>query len=716
MDQKIIYFRIILVLLLLFCVNSCSHSPWLTFNDASVKELAENFGSPPVEYSMTFYWGWDGEITEEVIARDLDAFKERGVHIVTLESGYDMGSPYLSEGWFNLVKKTVELARERDMRVWIVDEGKYPSGFAGGKFSSDAPELRMQALVVADEIQLEQGDSISKILANDVVSALALNLTDSTNQIIDISTGTLQWTAGKDPWKIMLIKHEYRSSPTRAVNNPSRGKDPSNSLCDYLNPGATDKFIEFTHEEHKKYVGEEFGKTVLGFRGDEPDYSIRGIPWTPHIFTRFEEHKGYDVEPYVASFFIRHPTDEQRRIRADYWDVWSDLFAENFFKIQAEWCAENDLDYLVHLNKEDNMMALVDHEGDFFKLMRYVQMPGIDAIWNQIWPDKVANYPKYASSVSNVYGKPRAFTESFAAYRIRPDIVQAKWVLDYQLVRGINMVEVMFVPASSNGQLGLRGWTADDQFPAMAKYIHRASYMLSQGRPAAQIAVYHPTTSMWLGDRESNESTLNIMQQLLEHQRDFDFIDEHALSSLLVIEKKAFRNQSGQYYHTILVPSVTAMSSQAVERLKRFVDTGGQVVFLGKKPSILVGRTFRDASAPGDMSWALHEPSGEITDRVMELLPPADVKLERYCPSIKYLHRTLQDGDMYFFFNESADKQLNQAILSGKGQVQVWDAMTGKIEIMPEVKVKKGTARLELELDPYESKFILIGKKLTQTK
>ncbi|KPK79540.1 MAG: hypothetical protein AMS27_17910, partial [Bacteroides sp. SM23_62_1] len=424
--------KVVLFIIIFLSTVACNKRQWQNFNDTGVDEIATNFQSPPVEYSMTFYWGWDGEITEEVIARDLDAFKERGVHIVTLESGYDMGSPYLSEGWLEMVKRTVELARERDMRVWIVDEGKYPSGFAGGKFTTDAPELRMKALVVADRIELAGGDTLTRQISEDIVSAVAVNLLDSTNQILDIQSGVLQWAAPEGQWNVVLIKHDFRSSPTRAVNNPTRGKDPSNSLCDYLDPVATQQFIEFTHEQHKKYIGSEFGRTVLGFRGDEPDYSIRGIPWTPQIFAVFEKRKGYDVRPYVASFFTPRLTEKQKRIKADYWDIWSDLFGESFFKVQADWCAGHNMEYLVHLNHEDKMIELVRSEGDFFECMSHVQMPGVDAIWNQIWPDKVADYPKYASSAAHMFGKPRAFTESFAAYHIQPDVVQAKWVLDHQ--------------------------------------------------------------------------------------------------------------------------------------------------------------------------------------------------------------------------------------------------------------------------------------------
>ena len=699
----------VFLFIFLLSMDSGTRRTWQKFNDTSVDEIAANFQSPPVEYSLTFYWGWDGKMTDEVIARDLDAFRERGVHIVTLESGYDMGSPYLSDDWLNLVKRTVELARERDMRVWIVDEGKYPSGFAGGKFTTDAPELRMKALVVADRIEPEKGDTIVRQLSEDIVSAIAVNMTDSTNQILDMQSGQLQWIVPEGKWEVILIKHDFRSSPTRAVNNPTRGKDPSNSLCDYLDASAVRQFIAFTHEQHQKYIGEEFGRTVLGFRGDEPDYSIRGIPWTSQIFTEFKKRKGYDIQPYVASFFAPSPTMEQQKMKADYWDVWSDLFGENFFKVQADWCAAHNMEYLVHLNHEDKMMALVRSEGDFFECMRHVQIPGVDAIWNQIWPDQLSDFPKYASSAAHVFGKPRAFTESFAAYRVRPDVRQAKWVLDYQFVRGINMVEVMFVPASSNGQLGLSGWTAAEQFPSVARYIHRASYLLSQGRPTAQIAVYYPTTSMWLGNEESDDHVLYIMQQLLEHQRDFDFVDENALDSMLVLEKGSFRNLSGQYYRTIIIPSVISISKVALDRLKSFTALGGKVVFLGHEPSLIIGKTFLNASGPSDLSWAIREPSGKLTPDVIEALPQPDVELDHFCPSVKVIHRRLSDADLYFFFNESTEIQKCSAIIAGNGDAQLWDAINAKIEVISSNSSVEGKKQLNLKFEPYETKFIISG-------
>jgi hypothetical protein len=684
--------------------------PWQKISNPKVAEVASNFKSPPAEYSMTFYWGWDGPVTEEVIKRDLDEFKSKGVRAVTLEPGYNM--EYLTPGWFDMVKVAVEQASARGMKVWLVDEGKYPSGFAGGKFSKERPDLRMQALVLAERIEVASGETLSRKLSPEAVSVLAMNRTDNTSQAFDISNGEINWTAPEGNWQVLIVEHQFRTSPTRAVNNPTRGKDTSNSLCDYLDPAATRQFIEFTHEQYKKYVGKEFGKTVLGFRGDEPDYSIRGIPWTPKIFVEFERRKGYDVKPYVASFFLQSDlTEEQRKAKADYWDVWSDLFGENFFGVQAKWCAEETIEYLVHLNHEDKMPDLIRSEGDFFRCMRHVQMPGIDAIWSQIWMNKVSDYPKYASSAAHLFGRPRAFTESFAAYKPAPSVEQAKWVLNHQLVRGINMVEIMFVPASSKGLSGMRGWLATEEFPQVARYLNRACYILSQGHPTAAIALYHPTMSMWLGDEEANDSTLEIMQQLLEHQRDFDVVDDRSVGSLLKLEGSDLVNLSGQRYRTVIVPSAIAMSKAAMDKLHSFADKGGSVIFIERTPSMVVEKSFLNASSAPDYSWAKCTQSAKLTSALLQELPEPDVLLEEECPAIKYTHRRWRDAELYMFFNESQEKQSRKATLTGSGQVQVWDPTSGDIELLTGASSENGFVNITLELEPYGTKFIVIGLK-----
>lgn len=721
--MKKISFLIIVTIIANIHLNA--QRPWQQFSDIGTREIAANFKSPPSEYGMILWWGWDGPMTDTVIKRDLDRIKEMGFRGVMVEAGYGMTAKYLSPEWFTLVKIAVEEAKTRGMRVWIEDEGKYPSGFAGGKFSNERPDLKMQGLVVTERIDAKGGESISKKLPYYTISAAAFNNDDKTSRIFDVSSGELNWQVPEGNWRIFLVGSRFRSSVTRSVNNPARGKDTTASLFDYLNPLATRQFIYWTHEQYKKYIGSEFGKTFMGFMGDEPDFAY--TPWTPEILKEFKARKGYDVTPYLASFFVPQPNEETKRIKADYWDVWSDLFRDNFFKVQSDWCRENNIEYIVHLNHEDQVPGLVKSSGDFFKNMRYVSVPGVDAIWSQIWMDHVADYPKLASSASHLYGRPRAFTESFAAYTYRPTVPQAKWVLDYQLVRGINSVQIMFMSASTartspvaapaNSSPGTpaqavrrTSFFMSDTFPPIANYINRATYLLSQGKPASRLGVYFPTSSMMYGDNESNTSVLEISRQLMENQRDFDFIDEQALSSILTLDNGTLINLSGQSYQTILIPSISVISKTSLLKLKEFASAGGKVIFIGTLPLLVTEKSFLNAVKTDELKWAIHELSGKLTAGILEALPTPDLKIDKIYPQVKYLHRTLKDADLYFIFNESKESVSFNVSLSGNGKANIWDAASGQILPLKSIVSRKGRTNTQLKLKGWETRFIIIRK------
>src|ERR1035438_8752996 len=331
-----------------------------------------------------------------------------GFQAVTVQAGVGMPFAYLSPEYFAFFRKFVDEAKQRNLRVWIVDDAGYPSGFAGGKFTAEKPEFRMQALEIVQKIPIAGGAVVNRELPPGTVSAAAVDQNGNALPI-PLKGNTLTWTAPDGAWTVLIADHEFRTSPTRSDTNPQHVKDTSQSLEDYLDPLATQQYLSFTHEQYKKYVGDEFGKTIMGFRGDEPDYSISGLPWTPKFFERFREIKGYDVQPYVALFAQTpsrrdpgipiHLTPEQIRIKGDYYDVFSQMFAAGFFKPQGNWCAANHLEYQVHLNHEELEMELVHSEGSFFRDMRAVEVPGIDAIWHQIWKDTISDYPRLASSV-----------------------------------------------------------------------------------------------------------------------------------------------------------------------------------------------------------------------------------------------------------------------------------------------------------------------------
>jgi hypothetical protein len=510
--------------------------------------------------------------------------------------------------------------------------------------------------------------------------------------------GHLQWTApaGTGSWELTFIRHAYRTSPTRNDNGIDGGgtKDSLYSLIDFLDPVATDTYLKLIYGAYEKAVGDEFGKTVLGFRADETDYT--GVsPWTPKLLETFQAMKGYDFKPYIPMIFGGgRLTPEAERAKADYWDVWSAMFRDNFYKRMQDWCVARNMEFCVHLNHEEKMLGrgegMISNEGSFWRDMLYVGVPGIDNL-NQIRPGIVADFPKIAASAAHVNGRPQVWEEEGGGTGAK-----GKFVADYNLVHGVNFNNIRGLNTDGGSEIG--------------HYVSRSQVLLAIGRPAAQVALFHPTDSMWLGDQTSDDVTVKLVTELMEHQIDFDHIDSDGLASEVTLDGAGLKNLSGQVYRGVVVPTSTVITKAVLARLHAFAAAGGKVVFVGSTPTMVEDENFLNAGGPPDLSFATLEPKPEITERVIAALPPPDVKLDTPSPAILYIHRSLQDGEVYFFFNQSNETQTRTATLAGSGQVSVWDAASGTIHLLDGVTQTAASVTVPLTLTNYEARFIVIKK------
>lgn len=714
--------------------------PWQKLQMPTAAQVRARWTVPPPEYGPEPYYGLNGPVTLETVRHDLDTMQSLGFRAVTVQYGYGSDRPYLSPEYLQFFRDFVLEAKKRNMRVWIVDDAGYPSGFAGGKFTTEHPELRMQALVPASRTVVTANGTFDQSVPPETVAITALSANGSKALQIPFANGRARWVAPEGQWTVYVIEHAFRTSPTRSDTNPERVKDTSQSLEDYLDPAATAQFLSFTHEAYKRVVGDEFGKTILGFRGDEPDYSISGLPWTPAFFDRFEKTKGYDIRSFLAAFLQPRGaklTPEQLRARADYYGVFADMFRDGFFKPQGEWCAANELEYQVHLNHEEQQLALAHSEGDFFRDMQYVQIPGIDTIWHQIWTDTISDFPRFASSAAHVYGHPRAFTESFAAYHPMPDINMARYILNEEFVRGVNLVEVMYFPATSTpNHGGPMPFMRDPGFPALMHYTSRISYLMSMGRPAADVALLLPAESLWMGDAAADNTFVTTERLLSEHQIDFDIVGEDAIGSQLGIERGAFISGSGTAYTTVIVPRAELLPARLVARLRSFAGGGGHVIFLGVQPSFIGGKNDLDArrATAADFRWAtvlpfdlpptptppMRPPSSppeplnvppELLRGITSAIAPPALSLLRPSASLRYIHRVLSDGTVFLLFNESSDVLRDEAVLHVRGKIiELWDPETGDVHPVANAtrRVSKQDLHVDLSLAPYATEVLVV--------
>jgi hypothetical protein len=732
-----------------------AQQPWQKMQMPTAAAMAKAWLTPPSEYGPEPYYGLNGPVTLESVRQDLDVMKSLGFRAVTVQAGGGMAQPYLSPEYFAFFKQFVQEAKERDLRVWIVDDIGYPSGFAGGRFSSEKPTLRMQALSIEKRLPVHSGDTLTVPIKAETVAVTAQSSSGERIAVTIPGDGQLRWTAptGQE-WTVLVVEHVFRTSPTRSDTNPTHQKDQSQSLEDYLNPAATQAYLQFVHQQYYDAMSEAFGTTILGFRGDEPDYSISGLPWTPAFFERFKRLKGYDVRPYVAALIAAQTsrgqvpttlTAEEMRAKGDYYDVFSQMFRDGFFKPQAEWCTAHRVEYQVHLNHEEMELALVKSEGEFLRDMKYVQVPGIDSIWHQIWTDTISDFPRLAASAAHVYGHPRAFTESFAAYRPAPDITMARYILNEQIVRGVNLVETMYYPATPplkaenisarpERKGGPPEVMRDPAWPALMLYVQRLSYVMSMGRPAAEVALYLPSSSMWLGDAASDTAFVATEQMLSERQIDIDIINNDALASDLKSGKGSFETLSGNRYRTVIVPSPLVMSETELERLRVFAKGGGKVLFLGRTPSMIYNRTILDARAATsrEFAFATIETSAQLpATPTPPAQPPAEALKPQIVPSaieaavtrvvrahtvaldtpdtaLKVMARRLADADVDLIFNESTEAKTPSATFHSKGtRAELWSPQDGTVTTLPSTH-SEGAVTIKLNLKPYETELIVI--------
>ena len=88
------------------------------------------------------------------------------------------------------------------------------------------------------------------------------------------------------------------------------------------------------------------------------------------------------------------------------------------------------------VSRGGNGEDMTKNEGSFWRDMRYIGVPGVDNL-NQIGPGIVADFPKLAGSAAHLFGRPQAWTEAGGGVG-----QNGKFVFDYQLVRGINYMNI----------------------------------------------------------------------------------------------------------------------------------------------------------------------------------------------------------------------------------------------------------------------------------
>jgi hypothetical protein len=275
--------------------------------------------------------------------------------------------------------------------------------------------------------------------------------------------------------------------------------------------------------------------------------------------------------------------------------------------------------------------------------------------------------------------------------------------------------------------------------PAYHKYVTRCSYILSQGSSVADILYLNPEGAphVFRAPKSALEGT-----EVLPDKRGYSF---DGCSPKLLKEAQVRNNRivfpGGASYRVLVLPEVETMTPELLTKIAGLVKAGATVVGNPpvKSPSLVnYPECDKLIQTLVDELWgkkqiiksnALHTTSknsaGQLStelyssyDSTAALLHKLGVNPDFTASgSIRYNHRSLADREIYFISNRTDHPVEDVCIFrDGTLNAELWDAVTG--EIRPLFNLKKAATGISLpvKLDASQSFFVVFNKTKSSIK
>ena len=606
-----------------------------------------SFISPDVAHAPMYIWVWNDICTREIIDTQLAEMQKLGIkafYILPEPKHFRPGSmptnlepDYLSDEYFELCAYAVKRGKKLGMRCWIYDEGGWPSGSACGKVMKDHPEFGRETLECCEHL-FKKGE-VYKKSKSDILTAFVNDRE--------------------------IIEDGYTFTADSVVTEYFIEKDTDSNYPDLLNKSATEYFIEITH---KKYILDDNITAVFTDEPKAPEWAFNR-----ELADKYESVYGESILPYLPLLAERvEVTEENVHVLYRWYDLCSQAFCENFLLTCKKWANDNGVAFTGHMDKDHSPLGCM-HGGGNFNLMRALRcldIPGIDVIWRQIYPqDKIDKkddmngyngfYPRYASSAAAQNGTKLAMSEILGVAGAAVTYDMMRYIVGYQVVRGINIFNPFNFPLGRKDALlaqELPIFTETQPYYKHLKqfneYVERLSYISTVGERICETGLYYPVSDFQgriKADVVAKEYD-SLGRTLEDMMVDFDIVDDDVIQTatgindgVLCIGKAVYRN--------IIIPENAFIPQETQKALDEFIKGGGKV---------------------------LHSPS--------DLAPV--IKTDK--KGLRAMHRKTENAELFFLFCECENNgeygvclpSVNGYILDPeKGELQQLETQNGVLNI-----------------------------------
>jgi hypothetical protein len=707
-------------------------------------ELERVFQSPPEDSKIMMRWWWFGPaVTHAELEREMRLMKEAGVGGFEVQPVYPLTLDDPAKGWANLrylspefldaVRFTANVARQLGLRMDMTLGSGWPYGGPHISHSLAAGGLRVERVPVpwgTTQLPLPKVNAGERFIEAFVAQGSAKSFDGETvHEVTEVKNGELRLPP--PPGGPRVVLYFIAGKTGMMVKRPAVGAE--GFVLDHYRQAALDRHLAAVGEPLVEAAGPSSIRSMFC-----DSLEAYGSDWTLDLLEEFRRRRGYDLRPYLPAL-VGEAGSQTKAIRHDWGQTLSELFNENFLLPLEQWCHRHNV--LLRAQAYGIPPAELSSYS-FVDLPEGEQSDEGGRRWNNFTP------ARWASSAAHHYGRPVVSGETWTwihspVFRATP--LDLKAGADEQFLEGITQLVGHGWPYSPQGA-EMPGWffyaagALNENnpwwpvMPDLALYLQRVSFMLRQGRPANDIALYLPEHDAWaqfaaghvnLWEKTWRRLGPTIIPRLLEAGYGFDMVDDDVITRLGHIEKGKL-SVNDQRFSVIVLPGVERIPAATVGKLAEFVRQGGILIATRRLPNAAPGfldavqSTAKVAGLVKELFAGRSAPAHFIADESKALVPalrrlyPQDVTLSIPTPALGFIHRTSGLGEIYFIANTSSQRvSIAATFRAVGGKPEWWDPMTGEVSGAEVVKRPNGATTIPLDLEPYGSRLLLFAARET---
>lgn len=663
-----------------------------------------------VDRDCIFPFLWVHGESHERLQEEIEAIYNSGLREFCVESRTH--DNFCEEQWWNDFTFILEYATSKNMKVWLLDDKHFPTGYANGAIEKKYPHLRrkcVRTICVDVSGPLAEACLIVPPLDSDeeLISASAYlrtgkgeEVNGSTGMLLtdNIQNGLIYWSVPQGVWRVFFT--------IRTNRGPAHFKH----YIDMCDAESCQVMLKEIYEPHYVRYQQYFGNTFRGFFSDEPCFannigSFKDslgnptliLPWRQDMISILAGKLNIDeteAELQLPALWF-NITDKTASMRFQYMDVITKLYRDNFSRMLGDWCRSHNVMYIGHVIEDAGAHTRLGYgSGHFFRAMEGQDMAGMDIVLNQLSPG-ITNM-KHTSSSSAGRAEPdfyhytinhlatsaahldpkkqgRVMCELYGAFGWAEGLPTMRYFTDMMLVGGVNH----FVPHAFSAKTEdpdcpphFYNGGLNPQYPGFKKlmdYTGRMCNILRSGTCCADVAVYYNAESEWCGGEYIELPA--IASTLGRAHIDFDFVPMDYLMEATEFNGEMKIHQCS--YKVLLVPYGRILPEALCRQLNNLHDKGVKIMYIGSKPAKTEYGTTENLQ--GEVI-SIQNLAGLMTSRGLQM-----ITLSTDTPHLRVLRLKNDTECAYFFFNPETSLMVDtQVCFEGNPTVIAYDGWKNK--------------------------------------